>query len=65
MSEAWEGIVLKKSRALLDGSSLYRRVKLRLTDGTTATVRVDRTLWSELAVGDIVQKRAGHDPVKG
>jgi len=29
----WEGIVVKKYRALLDGSNLFRRILVRLDDG--------------------------------
>lgn len=61
---AWEGTVLKKSNGLLDGSNMYRRVKVRLSDGTTTTVRVDRDLWEELIVGDAVVTRPGQKPVK-
>ncbi|NUP50142.1 MAG: hypothetical protein HOW97_22950 [Catenulispora sp.] len=61
----WSGTVVKKSRALLDGSNLYRRLELRLDDGTVITVRVDRGLWKELNVGDRLVKRAGEDPRRG
>ena len=50
----WEGTVVKKSRALLDGANLYRRLRIRLDDGQTITVRVDRATWKELSVGDRV-----------
>ena len=61
MSEAsppeWEGIVVKKYRALLDGSNLYRRILVQLVDGQTVKVRVDRATWKALTVGDAVRKR--------
>ncbi|MCX8558537.1 hypothetical protein OS121_26140 [Mycolicibacterium mucogenicum] len=50
----WDGTVVKKSRALLDGANLYRRLRIRLDDGQTITVRVDRATWKELSVGDRV-----------
>ena len=50
----WEGTVVKKSRALLDGANLYRRLRIRRDDGQTITVRVDRATWKELSVGDRV-----------
>ena len=50
----WEGTVVKKYRALLDGANLYRRLRIRLDDGQTVTVRVDRATWKALAVGDAV-----------
>jgi len=62
--DAWEGTVIKKSRGLLDGSSMYRRLKIRLTDGTNTKVRVSRDLWNAVTEGDTVTKVAGQDPVK-
>ncbi|GIM88940.1 DUF7489 domain-containing protein [Paractinoplanes toevensis] len=62
--EAWDGTVTKKSRGLLDGSSMYRRLELRLTDGSTVKVRVSRDLWDAVSEGDQVTKAAGEDPVK-
>jgi hypothetical protein len=57
---AWSGTVTKKSRGLFDGSNLYRRVRVRLEDGTRIDVKVDRDLWRELEVGDrLVQDRGG------
>ena len=50
----WDGTVVKKSRALLDGANLYRRLRIRRDDGQTITVRVDRATWKELSVGDRV-----------
>lgn len=61
----WSGTVVKKSRALLDGSNLYRRLQLRLDDGTLIRVKVDRRLWKELGVGDRLVKREGEDPRRG
>ncbi|GAA2216999.1 hypothetical protein ACFY2R_29360 [Micromonospora olivasterospora] len=61
-TDAWDGIVLKKSRGLLDGSSLYRRLKIRLADGSTITVRVGRDLWNAVTEGDRVTKAAGQGP---
>ena len=61
----WSGTVVKKSRALLDGSNLYRHLQLRLDDGTTIRVKVDRKLWKELSVGDRLVKREGEDPRRG
>lgn len=51
----WEGTVVKKYRALLDGANLYRRLRIRLDDGRTITVRVDRATWTALEVGDAVR----------
>ena len=62
MQETWEGVVEKKGRAAFDGANLYRRVVVRLDDGTTAKVRVSRALWDELGVGDRLVKEAGTDP---
>lgn len=63
--DTWTGTVLRKTRALLDGANLYRRVEVRLEDGSTARVRVDRTLWKSLEVGDRLVKEAGADPRRG
>ena len=60
--ESWDGTVVKKSRAMLDGSNLYRRVTIRTESGETQKVRVDRALWKELAVGDRIVKESGQDP---
>jgi hypothetical protein len=60
--ESWDGTVINKSRAMLDGSSLYRRVTIRTESGQTQKVRVDRALWKELEVGDRITKEAGQDP---
>ena len=48
------GHFVKKYRALLDGSNLYRRIRVRLDDGQTVKARVDRGIWKALAVGDTV-----------
>jgi hypothetical protein len=57
MSKAeWQGTVVKKYRALLDGSNLYPRVLVRLDDGQTVKARVDRVTWKTLAIGDTVVK---------
>jgi hypothetical protein len=61
-NDAWSGTVEKKSRALLDGSNLYRRLKVRLDDGTHVDVKVDRDMWKQLKVGDRLVKRQGENP---
>jgi hypothetical protein len=55
----WRGTVVKKSRALLDGSNLYRHILVRLDDGETVKTHVDRGTWKALAVGDAVVSTAG------
>ncbi|PSK63534.1 hypothetical protein B0E53_04541 [Micromonospora sp. MH33] len=60
--DAWSGTVAKKSRALLDGSNLYRRLEIRLDDGTHVDVKVDRDLWKQLEVGDRLVKEEGEKP---
>jgi hypothetical protein len=62
--DAWVGTVIKKSRRLLDGSSMYRRLEIRLSDGSITKVRVSRSLWGAVAEGDTVAKVAGQDPTK-
>ncbi len=64
MPESWDGTVVKKSRGLLDGSNLYRRLEVRLRDGEVTKVRVGRQLWDSIEVGDRVSKAPGADPVK-
>jgi hypothetical protein len=64
MNDSWEGVVVKKSRGLLDGSNMYRRLKIRLADGTTKKVRVGRALWDAVQEGDTVSKASGQDPLK-
>jgi hypothetical protein len=65
MSKAeWQGTVVKKYGALLDGSNLYPRILVRLDNGQTVRTRrlarwpgrVDRTFWKELTIGDAVRK---------
>ncbi|MGH4029037.1 DUF7489 domain-containing protein [Actinomycetota bacterium Odt1-20B] len=63
--ESWEGVVTDKSRGMTDGSNMYHYAEIRLTDGQTKKVRVGRSLWKDLAVGDRLVKEAGTDPVKG
>lgn len=60
--DAWSGIVSKKSRELLDGSNLYRRVTIEMDDGRTEKIRVDRELWNEIEIGDRLVKDAGQEP---
>ena len=60
--DAWSGSVVKKSRGLLDGSNLYRRVTVRRDDGRVEKIRVDRALWKQLDVGDRLLKEAGQQP---
>ena len=62
MSEEWEGTVVRKRRALLDGSNMYRRLQIRTADGRTRKVRVSRELWDAVAEGDVVSKARGEDP---
>jgi hypothetical protein len=54
MSTPSQGTVVKKYRSLLDGSNLYRRIRVRLENGETVKARVDRATWQALAVGDSV-----------
>jgi hypothetical protein len=65
VTDSWDGTVVKKSRGLLDGSNMYRRLKVQLSDGQTRKVRVSRALWDSVEVGDSVSKADGQDPVKG
>ncbi|GAA3453245.1 DUF7489 domain-containing protein [Dactylosporangium matsuzakiense] len=62
---AWSGTVAKKSRAAFDGSNLYRRLAVRLDDGTTIDVEVGRALWRELEVGDRLVQDEGGAPRRG
>ncbi|GAA0927480.1 DUF7489 domain-containing protein [Virgisporangium aurantiacum] len=63
--DAWSGTVVKKSRALLDGSNLYRRLTIRLDDGTKIEVKVDRDLWKSVEVGERLVKQEGAKPRRG
>ena len=60
--DAWSGTIVKKSRALLDGSNLYRRLKVQLDDGTQLDVKVNRDMWQQLQVGDRLVKQQGENP---
>lgn len=54
MNDSWRGTVVSKRRGLMDGSNMYRRLKIRQTDGTTKRVRVSKELWAAVEEGDIV-----------
>lgn len=64
-TDRWSGTVVKKSRGLLDGSNLYRRVTIAIDGGGTEKVRIDRALWSALEVGDRLIKEEGAKPRRG
>lgn len=63
--DAWNGVVVKKSRGLYDGANLYRRLEVKLEDGQVQKVKVNRDLWKQLEVGDRVVKEPGTDPRRG
>ncbi|MGW7486379.1 DUF7489 domain-containing protein [Streptomyces sp. NPDC054786] len=63
--DSWEGVVIDKSRGMLDGSNMYHFVEVRLADGESVKVRIGRQLWKSLAVGDRIVKQPGADPAKG
>ncbi|MFB8181530.1 hypothetical protein ACFC8N_37020 [Streptomyces sp. NPDC055966] len=63
--DAWDGIVIDKTREAPDGSNHYHYVEVRLQDGTTKKARIDKALWESLATGDRLVKEAGTTaPVK-
>ncbi|OIJ95180.1 DUF7489 domain-containing protein [Streptomyces monashensis] len=57
--DAWDGIVIDKTRKAPDGSNLYHYVEVRLQDSTTKKARIDKVLWESLAIGDRLVKEAG------
>ncbi|MFD9609572.1 DUF7489 domain-containing protein [Streptomyces sp. NPDC004288] len=63
--DAWEGVVVGKSRGMLDGSNMYHFVEVRLTDGDVTKVRIDRRLWKSIEIDDRIVKEPGSEPVKG
>lgn len=63
--DAWTGVVVKKSRAMYDGSNLYRKLEVQVDGGDVRDVKVKRDLWKQLEVGDRVTKAAGADPERG
>lgn len=64
MDDAWEGTVVKKSRGLYDGSNMYRRLKIELTDGRTIKIRPSKDLWKSVSEGDLLIKAPGKEPAK-
>lgn len=56
--DTWSGTVVKKSRGLLDGSNMYRRLRVRLADGRIVRARVSRAEWDAIDVGDAVERTA-------
>ncbi|WP_327673497.1 MULTISPECIES: hypothetical protein [unclassified Streptomyces] len=63
--DAWDGIVIDKTRRATDGSNLYHYVEVRLQDDSTLKVRVDKPLWESLTIGDHLVKESGaSEPTK-
>jgi hypothetical protein len=63
-NQTWRGTVTKKSRGLLDGANLYRRVTVALDGGDTIEVRVARSTWNAITVGDRLVKPVDGEPVR-
>ncbi|MFD9789859.1 hypothetical protein ACFWXK_02790 [Streptomyces sp. NPDC059070] len=57
--DVWDGVVTDKTRRATDGSNLYHYVEIRLQDGTSKKVRVEKALWESLTPGDRLVKEAG------
>ncbi|MFI5523418.1 hypothetical protein [Streptomyces platensis] len=62
--DSWEGIVINKSRGMLDGSNMYHFAEVRLDDGESVKARISRRLWKSIEVDDRIVKRPGADPAK-
>ncbi|MFF3542924.1 hypothetical protein [Streptomyces platensis] len=62
--DSWEGIVVNKSRGMLDGSNMYHFVEVRLAGGESVKVRISRRLWKSIEVDDRIVKRPGADPAR-
>ncbi len=62
--EAWEGIVVEKSRNMPDGSNMYHYLQVKTSDGETRKVRVKGNLWDSVAEGDALTKKAGEEPTR-
>lgn len=60
--QAWNAVVVAKSRALLDGSNLFRQVTVRHDDGREEKIRVPRDVWKQIEAGDRLVKEAGQNP---
>lgn len=56
--QAWDAVVIAKSRALLEESNRYRRVTIRHDDGRKDQVGVPRAMWKQSAIGDRVVQEA-------
>jgi hypothetical protein len=63
-NQTWRGTVTKKSRGLLDGANLYRRLTVALDNGDTIKVRVTRSTWDAVTVGDRLVKSMDGEPVR-
>ena len=57
--DAWEGVVADKKRSSPDGQNMYHRVIITLSDNTAKEIRVRRSLWNDMSIGDRLVKRAG------
>ncbi|GGP55226.1 DUF7489 domain-containing protein [Streptomyces melanogenes] len=57
--DAWDGVVIDKTRGMTDGSNLYHYVEVRLQDGTTKKARIEKALWETLNTGDHLVKEPG------
>lgn len=62
--QTWEGVVVRKSRGLTDGSNYYRNLKIELADGSSTRVRVTRIMWNSVKVGDRVVRNSQGELVK-
>ncbi|KOG58927.1 hypothetical protein ADK76_16785 [Streptomyces griseoflavus] len=62
--DSWEGVIVDKSRGMLDGSNIYHFVEVRIAGDESVKVRISRRLWKSITVGDRIVKRPGADPVK-
>lgn len=60
--QTWNAVVVAKSRALLDGSNLFRQVTVRHDDGREEKIRVPRDVWKQIEAGDRLVKEAGQPP---
>ncbi|WP_344661516.1 DUF7489 domain-containing protein [Catenulispora subtropica] len=63
-TEAWEGVVVDKSRGMTDGPAMDHHLEIRLPDGSTKRVRVGGDFWKSVGKGDAVIKTAGGEPAR-
>ena len=64
-AQAWNGVVIDKSKSSQGSQETYHYITVRLESGAVKNIQVRANLWKFLHKGDKVTKHPGHyDPSK-